>query len=122
MKERCTKPNDRFWADYGGRGITVCDEWMDDFERFFADMGPRPSDAHSIDRIDNERGYEPGNCRWALPADQASNRRARKLSTHCPNGHAWTPENTHVYRGARRCRACRRDQERDRRATRGAGA
>jgi hypothetical protein len=75
MKQRCTNPNVRNWLDYGGRGISVCDRWLQSFENFYADMGSRPSDAHSIDRIDNDGNYEPSNCQWVLSKAQCSNRR-----------------------------------------------
>lgn len=78
MKSRCSNPEHRSYADYGGRGITVCARWAESFEAFLADMGPRPSPEHSIDRIDNNRGYEPGNCRWAVPAVQMSNTRRNR--------------------------------------------
>lgn len=79
---RCTNPNNKDWPRYGGRGIGVCDEWRISFESFFAHVGPRPSVRHSIDRVDNSRGYEPGNVRWATPSEQARNRRSTRLIEH----------------------------------------
>lgn len=78
MKARCLNSNHEHYADYGGRGITVCDEWLSSFEAFYAHVGARPSRRHTIDRIDNNLGYFPGNVRWATWEQQAANRRPRK--------------------------------------------
>jgi len=74
MNNRCHNPNENSYPRYGGRGITVCDEWRDDFMAFFSHIGPRPSVKHSIDRIDNDLGYKPGNVRWATREQQSRNR------------------------------------------------
>ena len=74
MIRRCTKSSRKDWKDYGGRGITVCDKWRESFQNFLNDMGERP-EGTSIDRINNHGNYEPGNCRWATPLEQSSNRR-----------------------------------------------
>jgi hypothetical protein len=78
--QRCTNPNNSHYGNYGGRGISICDRWRLSFAAFMADMGPQPSDRHSIDRIDSDGDYEPGNCRWATPDVQRANRRPRQLS------------------------------------------
>lgn len=73
MKHRCLNPEDKRFAHYGGRGIAICPEWLD-FEVFAADMGPHPGRGLTLDRIDNDGNYEPGNCRWATRAQQVQNR------------------------------------------------
>ncbi len=75
MKTRCYNSNYIRYKDWGGRGIKVCDRWLNSFENFLSDMGERPTLKHSIDRIDNNRNYEPSNCRWATPHQQSQNRR-----------------------------------------------
>lgn len=80
MRKRCENPRCKSWPDYGGRGIHVCERWKL-FDNFLADMGPAP-EGMSIDRENNDRGYEPGNCRWATRAQQNRNTRACKLEEH----------------------------------------
>lgn len=77
---RCTNPNHEHFADYGGRGIAVCERWRESFVSFLEDVGRRPSKRHTIDRHPNQNGdYEPSNCRWATMKEQANNRRNNVL-------------------------------------------
>lgn len=81
VKTRCYNAKRPMYKHYGGRGIAMCDRWRNSYEAFFEDMGRRPSDKHSIDRIDNDGNYEPGNCRWVLVAVQAANKRNNRHIT-----------------------------------------
>ena len=81
MRHRCNSKTHPSFKDYGGRGITVCERW-NDFANFMADMGPRPSEKHSLDRIDNDQGYSPENCRWATASQQHRNTRANRTLTY----------------------------------------
>ena len=81
MKKRCLNKNSTDYASYGGKGISICARWLNSFPNFLSDMGTRPSSAHSIDRIDNAKGYSPENCRWATSSDQANNRKNNILLT-----------------------------------------
>lgn len=74
MRRRCYDPKNASYERYGGRGITVCERWMT-FENFYADIGDPPTPDHSIDRIDNNGNYEPGNCKWSTATEQQLNRR-----------------------------------------------
>jgi hypothetical protein len=81
MVSRCTLERSKFFYRYGGRGIKVCDRWRD-FKNFYEDMGDRPSPSHSIDRVNNDGNYEPGNCRWATRAEQDLNNSRNVHLTH----------------------------------------
>lgn len=81
MKSRCYNPRISSYPHYGGRGICVCARWLESFENFIADMGPKPDPSYSLDRIDNNGNYQPGNCRWTSRIEQAQNRRRSNLLT-----------------------------------------
>lgn len=93
MRVRCLNPRDHKFPTYGGRGITICERWSK-FENFIEDMGPRP-EGTSIDRINNEGNYEPGNCRWATAKEQSRNRSCARqitLNGKTQNLSAWQEE------------------------------
>lgn len=75
MKNRCGNPSDKAWKNYGGRGIRVCERWRNSYLAFISDVGRRPSPELSIDRINNDGNYEPGNVRWATREQQQANKR-----------------------------------------------
>lgn len=78
MKARCLKPHHPAYQWYGGRGIKICDRWLESFENFYADMGQRPTSKHTLDRIDPDGDYEPENCRWITHHRQQMNKRIRQ--------------------------------------------
>lgn len=82
MINRCTNSNDQAYDDYGGRGITICDRWLNSFEAFYEDMGLRPSSDHTLDRREVNGNYDKSNCRWATPTEQANNKRNNVFYTH----------------------------------------
>lgn len=81
MKTRCCDVNHKAYLRYGGRGIKVCERWLDSFENFFEDMGEKPSPRHTLERKNNSEGYEPGNCVWATRKAQSRNTRRCRMIT-----------------------------------------
>lgn len=80
-KQRCYNPNNKRFHHYGGRGIKMCDRWLNSYPNFIADMGPRPSPNHSIDRINNDGNYDPQNCQWRTTTEQNNNFSANRRIT-----------------------------------------
>lgn len=109
MRQRCGNPRIKCYRNYGGRGIKVCTRWQI-FANFLEDMGIPPAD-RSIERINNDGNYEPGNCKWATREEQSKNQRRRTMPSHCSKGHMLTPENLYHYvtkRGSRKeCLTCK---------------
>jgi hypothetical protein len=90
MKDRCNNPNNKNFSHYGGRGVRVCPQWESSFEVFLADMGPRPSSKHSVDRYPDKNGdYQPGNVRWATQIEQANNKRNTRKTVFRGNEMTW---------------------------------
>jgi hypothetical protein len=81
MKQRCYNPKSNRYYTHGARGIKVCDRWLQSFKAFLEDMGPKPDKRMSLERRDNDKGYEPGNCYWATLVQQARNRRNNRMIT-----------------------------------------
>jgi hypothetical protein len=89
-KSRCFNPNDKAFKYYGGRGIIMCSNWADSFVNFLQDMASGWAPGLTLDRVDNKKGYEPGNCRWVSWKDQQNNRRNNRLLTHLGVTHTLT--------------------------------
>lgn len=79
MRARCYSKSSTSYCDYGGRGIKICDRWLDSFGNFLDDLGKKPSDSHSLDRVDVNGDYTPENCRWATCKEQSLNKRSSRF-------------------------------------------
>lgn len=82
MKARCYNPNNSRYKNYAGRNIKVCDRWLNSFSNFYEDMGSKPSEDHTLERIDNDLSYTKNNCKWALPLEQSNNRTTSRFVTY----------------------------------------
>lgn len=78
---RCENPNNKNFHQYGGRGISICKEWRNDFTKFLKDVGKKPTPKHTIDRVDSNGNYEPNNCKWSTWKEQQNNKRSNKMLT-----------------------------------------
>lgn len=114
MINRCENPEDGKWADYGGRGIKVCQRWRESFWNYVEDVGERPPGEYpsgrarfEMDRIDNDGDYEPSNFRWATRSENLSNRRIH-LAVRCPQGHDYADTGFTNSNGYRECLVCKR--------------
>ena len=109
MISRCTSPRHASYKNYGGRGIKVCEKWKNDFVSFLIDVGQRPEKTLTIERINNDGDYDPGNVGWATRKEQRHNQRSRvRTDVHCAHGHLLSV----VGQDSRgRCKMCLRDRE-----------
>lgn len=113
--ERCRNSSSPHYANYGARGISICERWISSFPNFIEDMGLRPTPGHSIDRINVDGNYEPGNCRWATRSEQQRNKRPMAKKTHCKRGHEFAVHGTYAVgrdRKGRTCIPCAKDRAR----------
>lgn len=100
MRERCYNSNRPDWGNYGGRGIKVCDRWLESFENFFNDMGKKPHPNLTIERINNNGNYEPSNCKWVTRFKQSNNQRSNIKITY--NGKTLTTKQWSIITGIKR--------------------